>query len=74
MFSKSDSAWVGFFFGKEKNLKKPNTLEYAQVLVVTCRKLNSDKCLLRPPPPPIMVLLVKETRVKGMDLKVAWSD
>ena len=46
-------AWVGFYFWREKKFwKKPNTLVYAQVLVVTCRKLNSDKCLLRSPPPP----------------------
>ena len=41
----------GFIFGQKKALKKPNTLVNAQFLVVTCRKLNSDKCLLRPPPP-----------------------
>ena len=48
--SKSGLAWVGFYFKREKKiLKKPNTLVYAQVLVVTCWKLNSDKCLLRSP-------------------------
>ena len=30
-------------------LKKPNTLVYAQILVVTCRKLNSDKYFKVPP-------------------------
>ena len=48
--------WVGvgetdfvtiFFF-----LKKSNTLEYAQVLVVTCWTLNSVAALLSPHPPP----------------------
>ena len=45
----SYSTWVVFYFWQRKILKKPNTLECAQVLVVTCRKLYSDKCLLRPP-------------------------
>ena len=30
----------GFILGGKKILKKPNTLEYAQVLVVRCRKLK----------------------------------
>ena len=33
-------------------LKKPNTLEYAQVLVVTCPKPSSVAALLPPPPSP----------------------
>ena len=37
------------FLARKKIMKKPNTLEYSQVLLVTCRKLNSDQCLLRPP-------------------------
>ena len=36
--------WVRFFFGEQK------ISEYAQGLVVTCRMLNSEKCLLRTPP------------------------
>ena len=39
-----------FFLANKKFLKKPNTQEYAQVLVVTCWMLNSEKCLLRTPP------------------------
>ena len=31
---------VGFNFWRKKILEKANTLEYAQVLVVTCRKIN----------------------------------
>ena len=41
---------VGFIFGKKKILQKPNIPEYAQVLVVTYRKLKSEKCPLRPLP------------------------
>ena len=41
---------VGFYFWQEKNERKPNTQEYAQVLVVTCQKLKSEKCLLWPLP------------------------
>ena len=44
-FSKSNLTLVGFIFGK-KNLKKPKTQKYGQVLVVTCWKLKSEKCLL----------------------------
>ena len=48
---------VGFSFFGGKNLKKPNTLEYAQVLVVTCRKLKSEKCPTTPTnPPPVAVV------------------
>ena len=36
---------------EKKILKNTNTQEYSQVLVATCRKLNSDKCLLRTPLP-----------------------
>ena len=44
--------WVGggLFFCRNFFLKKPNTPEYAQVLVVTCPKLNSVTALLSPPP------------------------
>ena len=43
---------LGRDFGREKKSEEKNTLVYAQVLGVTCRKLNSDKCLLRPPKAP----------------------
>ena len=44
--------WVGggLFFGRIFFLKKPNTPEYAQVLVVTWAKLNSVTALLSPRP------------------------
>ena len=40
----------GTFFLQQFFLKKPNTSEYAQVLVVTWVKLNSVTTLLFPPP------------------------
>ena len=44
--------WVGegIFFPRNFFLKKPNTPEYAQVLVVTCPKLNFVTALLSPHP------------------------
>ena len=42
--------WGGHFFRRKFFLKKPSTPEYAQVLVVTCPKLNSVAALLSPPP------------------------
>ena len=47
-FSKSDLGG-GADFVTKKFLKKPNKPEYAQVLVVTCPKLNSVAALLPPP-------------------------
>ena len=42
--------WVGgdIFFAKNFCLKKPNTPEYAEVLVITWAKLNSVTALLSP--------------------------
>ena len=48
LFSKSDLVGGGRFCDK-KILKKLNTTEYAQVLVVTCPKPNSFAALLFPP-------------------------
>ena len=47
--------WVGgtHFFRRHFYLKKPNTPEYAQVLVLTCPKINSVTALFSPPPPTI---------------------
>ena len=42
--------WGGQFFRQKFFLKKPNTLEYAQVLVVMCPKPNSVTALLSPTP------------------------
>ena len=42
--------WGGIFFNFFFLLKKPNNPEYAQVLVVTCPKLNSVTALLSLPP------------------------
>ena len=47
-FSKSDLTLVGFYFWRKNYLTKPDTQVYAQVLVVTCRKFKSEKCLLWP--------------------------
>ena len=49
VFSKSDLGG-GTDFVMKKNLKKPNTLKYPQVLVVMCLKPNSVAALLPPPP------------------------
>ena len=45
---------VKYIFWPEFFLKKANFPKYALVLVVTCRKLNSEKCTITPatPPPP----------------------
>ena len=43
VFSKIDSAWVGFYFWQKNILVKPNTLKYAQVWVAACRKSNSAR-------------------------------
>ena len=40
----------GHFFCKNCFQEKPNTPEYAQVLVVMCPNLNSVTALLSPPP------------------------
>ena len=50
VFSKSDLGGGKQFFRRNFFLKKPNTPEYAQVLVVTCPRLNSVTALLSPPP------------------------
>ena len=42
-----DLGWV--YFWRKQNVKKPNTQEYAQVLVVASQKLKSWKCCLWPP-------------------------
>ena len=39
-----------YFVTKKTFLKKPNTLEYAQVFMVTCPKLNFVAALLSAPP------------------------
>ena len=49
ILSKSDLGG-GDILCEKKILKKPNILKYAQVLVVTCPKLNSVAALLFPPP------------------------
>ena len=43
------------FFHQKKFLKKPNTSECAQVLVVTLVKLDCVEALLSPPPTAIMM-------------------
>ena len=48
-------------------LKKPNTPECAQVLVVTCPKPNFVAALLSPPPP---VIVVKKNHQKSTNLLV----
>ena len=54
VFSKSYLAGVGYIFWPKKFLQKPNFPKYAYVLVVTFRKLKSEKCPITPakPPPP----------------------
>ena len=49
VFSKSDLGEGGHILWRHFFLKKPNTPEYAQVLVVTCPKLKSVAALLSPP-------------------------
>ena len=50
VFSESDLGGGGQFFRQHFFLKKPNTPEYAQVLVVTWAKPNSVTALLSPHP------------------------
>ena len=50
VFSKSDFGEGGRFLCQNCFLTKPNTPEYAQVLVVTWAKLNSVTALLSPCP------------------------
>ena len=55
--------WFGLgrvFFWRKTILRKSNTLVYAKALVVTCRKLNCDKCLLRPPKAPLIIGFISE--------------
>ena len=66
VFSKSDLDRGGGTYSvkKKKILKKSNTPEYAQVLVVTCPKLNFVAALY-PPSPLIKVQILYKKKRKG---------
>ena len=53
----------------KKNLKNPNKQEYAQVLVVKCRKLKSEKCHLCPPPPETLI----SSHIQKRCIDLFWS-
>ena len=65
VFSKSDLGGGGHIFRRNFFLKKPNTPEYAQVLVVTCPKLNSVTALLSPHPTFATLGLLKDIKSIG---------
>ena len=62
VFSKSDLGWGGGWvvFSPNFFLEKAKHPKYAQVLVVTCPKLNSVTALLSPPPKNRSVIVSNE--------------